>query len=434
MRRSTALLYVIIGIFCISIGLSLAKSMERSQDPIVPILPVVPPINETSPELPLNETVTSNETIFEVISNQTNLEMPVNETIIDPLESLINQTQNITEPMLPLLPVEQGNLTTNVNLITGKVPCIGGCPEIPITSIPEVQESVFISAMGRIIASIDAEGIQYYHHDALGSVRAITDETGNVVYSTSYLPFGESLQEEGNSAYTYTGKEEDTTGLLYYGARYYDASLGRFLQPDPVMQAEFTPYAYVENNPLTKIDPDGRRSREIHPNFVETDPFNRQWQVGYFPGAAPSLFLLILEAVQFKHELDVAGQEGEEIFRIANENFWESLEVDLNKPLLSSQGEEVLRPTTEDIFQALDVIYDQAIHLETAEQRDQLRDTWESFKIRTEDRRTFDERGLTLDGQHLDSKKMMDIERSVNTPLPSEKKEKKVIGPGWRGL
>ena len=46
--------------------------------------------------------------------------------------------------------------------------------------------------------------------------------------------------------------------LYYYGARYYDASLGRFLQPDPILRTDESPYIYAKNSPLINIDPDGR--------------------------------------------------------------------------------------------------------------------------------------------------------------------------------
>jgi RHS repeat-associated protein len=68
----------------------------------------------------------------------------------------------------------------------------------------------------------------------------------------------------------YTGKERDTeSGNDYFGARYYSSTMGRFLSPDWSAKAEPVPYAkldnpqslnlyaYVLNNPLTHVDPDG---------------------------------------------------------------------------------------------------------------------------------------------------------------------------------
>jgi RHS repeat-associated protein len=71
-------------------------------------------------------------------------------------------------------------------------------------------------------------------------------------------------------AYQFTGKERDTeSGLDYFGARYYASSMGRFMSPDWAAKAQPVPYArldnpqslnlyaYVANNPLSRIDPDG---------------------------------------------------------------------------------------------------------------------------------------------------------------------------------
>jgi RHS repeat-associated protein len=66
---------------------------------------------------------------------------------------------------------------------------------------------------------------------------------------------------------TFTGKERDAeTGLDYFGARYYSGAQGRFTSPDPKEYTQRTiehpqkwnKYAYVRNNPLVMIDPDGQ--------------------------------------------------------------------------------------------------------------------------------------------------------------------------------
>ncbi|MGC1123355.1 MAG: RHS repeat-associated core domain-containing protein [Candidatus Methanofastidiosia archaeon] len=103
----------------------------------------------------------------------------------------------------------------------------------------------------------------YYHNDRTGSTRLVTDENKNIVSAYTYHPFGETGIEEGSENYLFTGKERDETGLYYYGARYYDPDLGRFITRDPAgghMEAPQTlnRYAYCLNNPLKFVDPDGR--------------------------------------------------------------------------------------------------------------------------------------------------------------------------------
>jgi len=113
-----------------------------------------------------------------------------------------------------------------------------------------------------------AQRVEYYHLDGLGSVRAITDEQGEVVERHDYLPFGEEWNPEpGSQPRKFTGKERDEeTGWDYFGARYYEASLARFTAIDPVTTFEenradpqrWNRYAYVRNNPLRYVDPDGQ--------------------------------------------------------------------------------------------------------------------------------------------------------------------------------
>ncbi len=105
--------------------------------------------------------------------------------------------------------------------------------------------------------------VSYYHTDSLGSSSLVTDTNGNRVYYSDYEPFGDSLHTSGEERYTYTGKELDaSTGLYYYGARYYDSSLGRFISSDPVSGNQYNSqrlnrYTYVLNNPMVYTDPTG---------------------------------------------------------------------------------------------------------------------------------------------------------------------------------
>ncbi len=63
--------------------------------------------------------------------------------------------------------------------------------------------------------------------------------------------------------YTFTGQKLDaSSGLMYYGARYYDAAIGRFVQPDSIISEPLNPqslnrYAYTLNNPVRYRDPSG---------------------------------------------------------------------------------------------------------------------------------------------------------------------------------
>ena len=101
---------------------------------------------------------------------------------------------------------------------------------------------------------------------------SLTDVLGETYQYVAYLPWGEIFVEERNTQtdrnpYLYNGKElDEMTGLYYYGARYYDASVGLFLGVDPMAEKNFdrSPYHFVSNNPLNRIDPDGRDDFELN--------------------------------------------------------------------------------------------------------------------------------------------------------------------------
>jgi len=92
-------------------------------------------------------------------------------------------------------------------------------------------------------------------------------QAGTSFYSRqTYFPYGAPRTTEGSALptdYTFTGqKSDDSTGLMFYGARYYDVTLGRFTQPDTIVPHPLNPqslnrFAYVLNNPVKYTDPTG---------------------------------------------------------------------------------------------------------------------------------------------------------------------------------
>ncbi|MGA6119365.1 DUF6443 domain-containing protein [Sphingobacterium anhuiense] len=120
---------------------------------------------------------------------------------------------------------------------------------------------------GRILPNNGSYIYEYFLEDHLGNTRAIVDQSGSIKQIQDYYPFGMEMNQ-GNSLntasnlYKYNGKEKQVEmGLdqLDYGARFYDAEIGRWNVVDPLAEkyGSSTPYNYVDNNPIIRIDPNG---------------------------------------------------------------------------------------------------------------------------------------------------------------------------------
>lgn len=114
---------------------------------------------------------------------------------------------------------------------------------------------------------------RYYHTDHLGSIIAITDQTGAVVERRSFDAWGKRRNQNGTSLanafitsevrHAFTGHEDlGELGLIHMNGRLYDPAIGRFLSADPHIQyaddmQNYNRYSYINNNPLSATDPSG---------------------------------------------------------------------------------------------------------------------------------------------------------------------------------
>lgn len=104
----------------------------------------------------------------------------------------------------------------------------------------------------------------YFIQDHQGNNRIVVDQNGTVEEVNHYYPFGGVFANSTSvQPYKYNGKELDrSNGLDWYdyGARHYDAAIGRWHAVDPMAEKYYgiTPYAYCDNNPIKNIDLDGR--------------------------------------------------------------------------------------------------------------------------------------------------------------------------------
>jgi RHS repeat-associated protein len=125
---------------------------------------------------------------------------------------------------------------------------------------------------------------QHIHWD---NYAAWTTGAGQIASSDDYDPWGMVLEGRStnqgvtDARFKFTGKERDAESLYdYFGARYYDARIGRWLAVDPIANAspEISAYAYAHNNPLSFLDPngmrdtviDGRKFYNVMPDVVTT--------------------------------------------------------------------------------------------------------------------------------------------------------------------
>ena len=158
----------------------------------------------------------------------------------------------------------------------------GGYQEMTMKTIFRILVTVIgLTLLG--ISHVQAFGhaeepskITFYHHDALGSVIATSNENGEMILSEEYQPYGEKIYQaadsNGGNEDWFTGKNySQELDLTYFGARWYDAKQGRFLSMDPAGVElasihSFNRYVYAINNPYKYVDPDGNA-----PISVEAD-------------------------------------------------------------------------------------------------------------------------------------------------------------------
>ncbi|WP_434300687.1 RHS repeat-associated core domain-containing protein [Corallococcus exiguus] len=158
--------------------------------------------------------------------------------------------------------------------------------------------------LDEVFSQTSSLGSQDYLSDAMRSTVALVDGSSALSATYTYEPYGKTafLGTTSGNRQTFTGREDDNTGLLYFRARYYDPSTGRFLQEEPLahlpgalqayalMGQGLPAYAYGSNNPLTYNDPSGLAPWDDWQTFWGASPWTytigRTWGgVGILLGA-----------------------------------------------------------------------------------------------------------------------------------------------------
>ena len=103
---------------------------------------------------------------------------------------------------------------------------------------------------------VEKKSLGYIYQDPLGSAVIMADKKGNIVQQEEYAPFGELLysvyrNNKTKNNYKFTGKElDEESGMHYFGARYYDPKLGRFITKDPIRDG-INHFVYAENKRIS---------------------------------------------------------------------------------------------------------------------------------------------------------------------------------------
>jgi RHS repeat-associated protein len=143
------------------------------------------------------------------------------------------------------------------------------------------EHRYYIHSPERVVAVVtrggNEPGTLYVHTDHLGSVDALTNETGLVVERRSYDAFGKRRSpvwgQVSPASFAskitkgFTGHESDELGLVNMKGRIFDPKLGRFLTTDPIVSnlyfgQSLNAYSYVFNNPLSYVDPSGFQAED----------------------------------------------------------------------------------------------------------------------------------------------------------------------------
>jgi RHS repeat-associated protein len=121
------------------------------------------------------------------------------------------------------------------------------------------------------IEQIAPSGAAYwYHHDQLGSTRALTDSSGTPQATYTYDSYGNVRASTGTirNPLRFAGQYVDAeSGLVYLRARYYDPVTAQFVSVDPLVATTGARYSYASGSPLNAWDPSGLVCTMNNPDF-----------------------------------------------------------------------------------------------------------------------------------------------------------------------
>lgn len=126
-----------------------------------------------------------------------------------------------------------------------------------VTTVAYTRNPFAPGGIGGIISQTAGAKQDYYLYDGSGSVTNLASSAGVNTQTYAYDAFGNTIAQPGTAVnnHNFLTKEVSSTGLIYFGARYYDPRIGRFISADPSGMSDGPNlYIYCRNNPINLVD------------------------------------------------------------------------------------------------------------------------------------------------------------------------------------
>ena len=140
---------------------------------------------------------------------------------------------------------------------------VGNLEQVATTGASTTTTTYYYAGAARIAEYVNPGTFSFLAQDALGTATVALNSSGSASAAILYAPYGAARYTNGTmpSDYGFTGQHSDSaTGLDYYKARYYDPLAGQFASADTILPGNgydvfgLSRYAYVEGNPISRID------------------------------------------------------------------------------------------------------------------------------------------------------------------------------------
>jgi RHS repeat-associated protein len=184
------------------------------------------------------------------------------------------------------------------------------------------KKAEYLRGIG-LIAREDSTGSKaYYTHNGHGDVVELRDSQGQLLNQYSYDIWGNpiTVNETVQNPFRYSGELwDETTDLQYLRARWYDPSMGRFINEDTYEGEMGNPlslnlYTYVHNNPLIYIDPTGHWNTNVTANWTINE-MKWQWQKAAEAGDEKKMKHWANEAAKLREDMKEAGISEDDIMQ-----------------------------------------------------------------------------------------------------------------------